>query len=58
MNNRVLLFGVVGGLAVAVWIVAAGGPARSLADTWVYGLRCLVAGVIVAEIIVRLTRRR
>lgn len=56
MSRRLILIAV--GIAVTVWIVNAGGPTERLTYTWVVGLRTLTVGVIVAEIVTRLLKRR
>ena len=55
---RLLRIAVAIGIGVSVWIVKAGGPTERLTATWMFGLRALVLGVIVAEIITQILTRR
>lgn len=58
MSKRLVLFGILIGLGVSVWIVKTGGPTERLTETWRFGLLALAVSVLVAETIVRLTNGR
>jgi hypothetical protein len=52
------LIGAVIGLGAAVFLARDGGPSAELTATWRFGLWALAAGVLVAEIVSRILKRR
>lgn len=53
-SGSLLGAGVLVGIAAAVWIVVTGGPTTRLTKTWQFGFWCLVAAVLLAQIVSRL----